>query len=258
MKLTSVLSLGLLCLALLAPGHARADSGKTAYPAPVRALKANGIDIRGTMPAPDGFKGFIGEYRGQPMPVYLLPDGKHTVVGNLFDADGKDLTRDAFADRASAGIDKNAWSKLAKADWISEGAKHAKRTVYVFTDTECPYCHRLWNAIRPQVKNGEVQVRYLLVAVIKPQSLPRAASVLDAADPIKAFARNERDFRDSPIKLAATIPPATRAKIAANVELMNTFGIDGTPGIVYKDEQGRIHSLSGMPPESGIKAIFGP
>ncbi|KGI77821.1 thiol:disulfide interchange protein DsbG [Oleiagrimonas soli] len=259
MKSNTLLSLALLGLFLALTGCARAaDTQPTAYPAPVRALKSAGIEIRGTMPAPDGFKGFIGVYRGQPMPVYLLPDGKHTVVGNLFAADGSDLTRDAFAQHAMAGLGKNAWSKLQKADWIAEGPKGAKRVVYVFTDTECPYCHRLWSAIRPQVNKGEVQVRYLLVAVIKQQSLPRAVSVLDAPDPIKAFARNEKDFRDSPIKLAAKIPSATRDKIAANIALMQEFGLQGTPGIVYQDAQGRVQTVSGVPSDAGLKAIFGP
>jgi thiol:disulfide interchange protein DsbG len=257
--LKSIITFALLlgaCLTL--PGSALAQNEKAVYPAPIRALKADGISIRASMPAPAGFQGFIGEYRGQPMPVYLLPDGKHVMVGSLFDVNGKDLTSESFASHARTGMNKNIWAQLGKATWIAEGSPEAERIVYVFTDTECPYCHRLWHAIRSQVEKGQVQVRYLLVAVIKRQSLPRAVTVLDAPDPLAALTRNERDFRDSPIKLASSIPATTRAKIGANIALMNQLGIHGTPGIVYKDAQGHVQKIIGMPPEAAIRTVFGP
>lgn len=227
------------------------------WPAPIQALKARGITIRSTMPAPAGFKGYVGDFHGRALPVYLLPDGKHTMIGNLFDANGQDLTGAAFAANSTPKLTQSTWDELRKADWIAEGSKSAKRIVYVFTDTECPYCHRLWHAIRPQVKAGKVQVRYLLVAVIKPQSMPRAASVLDAKDPIATFTRNESDFRNSPVPLARQIPAATREKINANNNLMDQLGISGTPGVMYKDAQGKVHKIVGLPPESAIRSVFG-
>ena len=55
-------------------------------PAPIRALAGKGVTIKGTLAAPAGFKGYLGDYRGQPMPVSLLPDGSHVLIGTLLDA----------------------------------------------------------------------------------------------------------------------------------------------------------------------------
>ena len=66
------------------------------YPAPIRALAARGITIMGTMQAPKGFKGYVGQFSGQLTPVYLLPDGRHVTIGVLYDEQGRDLTNAAF------------------------------------------------------------------------------------------------------------------------------------------------------------------
>lgn len=227
------------------------------YPAPVQALAAKGIAITGTFQAPAGFKGYLGSYQGHVMPVYLLPDGKHVVVGTLFDEAANDLTQASLQAAARPALNAQAWDELGKARWIAEGASHPKRIVYVFTDTECPYCHKLWQAIQPQLGNGDLQVRHLLVAVIAPQSEGRAAAILDAADPKAAFEQHERAFGHSPLVPEKSVAKATAQRIADNTALMDRLGADGTPTTVYQDAQGNVRMTVGMPPEAQLKAIFG-
>ncbi len=257
MRYTLLAMLALLSIAALAACGQAADASRSAaVPAAVKALGAQGINVQSSMDAPAGYKGYMATYRGHPIPVYLLPDGKHVVVGTLFDAQGNDLTQSALA-AAKPGLGQSAWARLGKATWIAEGPADAKRIVYVFTDTECPFCHKLWQAIQPDLRQGHVQVRYILVAVIKQESLPRAATILDATDPKAAFRRHESDFGHSPIQLEKPVADATRKKLAANTQLMSKMGIQGTPGIVYKDARGRVKMLQGMPPGPRVQAIFG-
>ena len=126
----------------------------------------------------------------------------------------------------------------------------------MFTDTECPYCHKLWLATQPLLAHGEVQVRHIIVAVIAPKSLNRAAAILDARDPQAALHQHESSFGHSTIAPAATVPPATATRIAANTALMDKLGIQGTPATVYKDAAGRIQLLQGMLPDDQLQAIF--
>jgi thiol:disulfide interchange protein DsbG len=236
------------------------SAGVTAgeLPAPVKALQKQGLTIRGELAAPPGFHGYLAEYNGQRLPVYLLPDGKHVVVGNLFDAEGHDLTRGPFAAAVQPKLDAGSWKSLSQSTWIAEGAKHPERVVYVFSDTECPYCHQLWKRVQPLLSGGKVQVRYVMVAVIRPESLGRAAAILASGDPSAALHKHEANYGHSPIQPMQHVPESLMKKIEANNRLMDRFGISGTPAILFKDPDGNVQKLDGMPSEpSHVKAIFG-
>jgi len=226
-------------------------------PAPIRALASQGVTIKGPLTAPPGFKGYVGDYRGQSLPIYLLPDGQHVVIGTLLDASGHDLTRAPLQAAATPALDAATWAELAKASWIAEGATRPKRIVYVFTDTECPYCHKLWAATQPLLAGGDVQVRHVMVAVIAPQSRNRAAAILDAANPQAALHQHESTFGHSTVAPQPSVPAATASRIDANNALMEKLGIHGTPATVYKDADGQVRMLQGMLPADQLKAIFG-
>lgn len=227
------------------------------YPAPIQALGSKGITIKNTLPAPTGFKGYLADYRGQPMPVYLLPDGKHVVIGELLDEKGNDLTQGAMRTAVTPALDQATWNDLEKATWIAEGSTSPKRIVYVFTDTECPYCHKLWLATQPLLAKGDVQVRHIMVAVIAPNSINRAAAILDSADPKATLHTHETTFGHSTVAPEKVIPAITEKSIGANTQLMSRLGIQGTPTTIYKDSAGKIRMVQGMLPESEMKEIFG-
>lgn len=238
-----------------------ASASAAAAPAPAasvvqRALATNGVEITGSLEAPAGFEGFVAQYQGRELPVYALPDGKHIVIGSLLDLDGHDLTGPALAKVTSSSLGEAQWKALEASNWVAEGDPHAKRIVYVFVDTRCPYCQHLWQASQPFLKKGGVQVRNILVAVIRPESLPEAAGILAAKDPAAAWQHNEANFGKNAAPTGK--PPAAAVdKVRANTELMQTLGFMGTPGIVWKDAQGKIQVLQGMPRDNaGLDAVF--
>lgn len=240
------------------PDPAEAGSVAAAVPAPIQALaKAGGIEIAGAMDAPKGYQGFLGRYRGQPVPVYLLPDGQHAVIGSLYDAKGGDLTSASFRDAVSPKLDAGLWTALEKTAWVAEGSDHPKRIIYIFTDTECPYCHRLWQATQPFLQQGDVQIRNIIVAVIAPDSLGRGAAVLAASDPHATYLAHEQHFRDhSPVQVLKQVPAAIQQKIDQNEALMDKLGIDGTPTVLYQDAKGAIRMVPGMPSQATLQTIF--
>lgn len=227
------------------------------YPSPIQALADKGLTIKGPLAAPNGYTGYQGEYHGRPVPVYLLPDGQHAMVGTLFDAAGKDLSQGPLQAGSAPALDEATWARLGEAAWVPEGADNAKRIVYVFTDTECPYCHTLWEAIQPLLSKGDVQVRYVMVAVIAPHSAARAAAVLGAPNPKVAMHQHETAFGHSPIAPLKDVPPATAKRLAANNALMDSLDISGTPATVYKDADGNVRMAVGMLPPNRVNAIFG-
>lgn len=238
-----------------------AAASAAAQPAPTasvvaQALAATGITIEGSLDAPQGYHGYLGSYQGRPLPVYVGPDGRHVLVGSLFDLQGHDLTSPALTKLAKAGSAEQ-WQQLEKASWFVEGNPNATRVVYAFMDTECPYCHEFWQDSQKWLQSGNVQMRIILVAVIKAESLPRGAAVLAAKDPAAAWAENEREFKPGRPAPAGTPAPDAVRTLGAHNQLMQTLGFQGTPSIIYKDAAGAVHALQGMPRDAdALRAIF--
>lgn len=247
-----------LLVALLAGPALAADIPPAELPPAVRAFTANGVVIEKTMPAPEGFKGYVGQIQGNRIPVYLLPDGQHVIVGSIYDAGGADLSTTAFREASTPEYGDAEWQQLENATWIPEGASAPERIVYAFTDTECPYCHRLWEQTRPLLADGKTQIRHVIVAVISPtKSAPRAAAVLGAKDPAGAFQQHEENFGHSPFAESGQVPADIRAQLNANGELMRRLGAHGTPALVYRDREGKVRLFGGVPPDAAtLRAII--
>ncbi len=251
----------LALVAMLFAGAAVAAGPESSdLPLPIQALMTTGVDIDNTMPAPDGFKGYVGVVQGTKMPIYLLPDGEHVLVGSLFDSMGNNLTMAPFREASAPVLQAGDWQKLADATWIAEGASDPDRIVYVFMDTECPYCHKIWKEAQPLLKGGKTQVRNVMVAVISPtKSAPRAAAILTANDPELAFREHQANFGHSPYPANGPVPETIRKKLDANAVLMQSLGLFGTPGVVYRDAAGKLRVHAGMPqtPELMRQIILG-
>lgn len=146
--------------------------------------------------------------------------------------------------------------RLDRARWIAEGAKSSARIVYVFTDPECPYCNDLWKATRT-ARASDVQIRYLLVAVISADSRGKDAAILESADPAAALEKNERNFDKGGIAPKSSGQPATNEAVSANEALMGALHIFGTPGLVYVNERNELRVFAGMPDPEQLRTIVG-
>ncbi|MGH8327957.1 MAG: thiol:disulfide interchange protein DsbG [Steroidobacteraceae bacterium] len=140
---------------------------------------------------------------------------------------------------------------LQQSKWVAEGSAHPRHILYVFMDANCPYCHMLWLALKPYYRSG-LQVRDILVGVISPSSPGKAAAIFEARDPSAELRTNESRWGHGPGYGGGIAPlsaPSARDlnEIERNDELMQAFGIRGTPGIVFADATGRLHVISGVP-----------
>jgi thiol:disulfide interchange protein DsbG len=155
-----------------------------------------------------------------------------------------------------AGSPVGLMQRLDRAHWIASGAKSNARVVYVFTDPNCPYCNDLWKAMK-EARAPEVQIRYLLVAVINADSRGKDATILESADPAATLEKHERDYARGGIASKPTGQPATTETISVNEALMGALHIYGTPGLVYLDELNEVRVFAGMPDREQLKTIVG-
>jgi thiol:disulfide interchange protein DsbG len=128
--------------------------------------------------------------------------------------------------------------------------------VYIFTDPNCPYCNDLWKAMQTATA-PDVQIRYLLVAVIDAESRGKDAAILESPNPAATLDRNERAFDKGGIVAKSAIRSTTNAIIATNEALMQQLHIYGTPGLVYLDEHKRLRVFAGMPDPTQLRSILG-
>lgn len=242
-------------------------------PAPLRALEKQGLSIVGTFPSPGGLTAWAGYMRQQPIALYATPDGKYVIAGTLLDAEGKDINHGVLEKTVSSPITDRVWSQLQHSHWVADGSDKAPRTVYVFTDPNCPYCNKLWSDARPWVDAGKVQLRHVIVGILTPTSPGKAAALLADKDQVAKLAAYERGqtastakglasgrprpLDDEGIKPLSPIPPAVQAQLDTNEKIMADLGMRATPAAVWRDAKGTVQMRTGVP-EQALAEIMGP
>nr|WP_300306294.1 thiol:disulfide interchange protein DsbG [Halomonas sp.] len=225
------------------------------YPAPLEALEQEGLEIFGEFDAPGGLTGYAASHQGQPMTVFVTPDGEHAIVGNLIDSEANNLSNEPLERLVQGPQDKATWQQLENSAWIADGNENAERIVYVFTDPNCPYCKKFWEKARPWVESGKVQLRHVMVGILDPQSPRQAVTMLAADDPAAVLAAHESG--ETTVSPMEQLPREWEVKLQGNHELFNRLGMIATPGLVYQNE-GHMEMAQGMPQEDLFNTIMGP
>lgn len=223
------------------------------WPPPIRALVAEGLEIHGDFPAPDGLTGYAASHQGREMTVFVTADGQHAVVGTLIDAEGNDLSEAPLDELVRAPQEDAVWQRLEESHWIVDGNPEAPRVLYTFTDPNCPFCRQFWEAARPWVEAGEVQLRHVMVGVLQQDSPAKAAAMLGADDP-------ETALHDHSIGADEITPSAQPRRIEdmvyRNNQLFDELGLYATPTTVYQ-RNGRLERVDGMPSEERLVEMMG-
>lgn len=261
MAIKRILLPALLCLTLAACSETETETETETtqqLPPPVQTLKAHGVRIVGTFEVPGGLTGYAGISNHRPIAIYVTEDGRRAIVGSMINAEGKLVNRKTLRQMTAEPMAKRIWTQLKNSTWVPEGDADAPRTVYVFSDANCPFCHMFWKRARPWVESGKVQLRHILVGVIGKTSDNKAAAILTAENPEQAYIRNQRQFAQGGIEPMKNIPEKIQKKLAANAQLMRQLGLRGTPSIIYRDAQGHVHIVRGVPPKQAMEKILGP
>ncbi|MFD2643483.1 thiol:disulfide interchange protein DsbG [Pseudomonas japonica] len=226
-------------------------------PTAVRQIEAKGAKVVGSFDAPNGLKGYAAQFQNRGVALYLTPDGKHVLVGSLFDENGQDLSEKPLEQLVYAPMAKEVWAKMEKSAWIADGKADAPRIVYLFSDPNCPYCNLFWEQARPWVESGKVQLRHIMVGIIRADSPGKSAALLAAKDPQQALLEHEKAGKASTLKPLQSIPAQVEAKLAANQALMEELGLSATPAIFYLDDQQHLQQQQGAPRPDMLGKILG-
>lgn len=248
----AVPAMALLALSLLAR-----PAWSESYPKAVQLLIDRGVEIAGSFEAPGGMTGYVADMQGQPVAFYLTPDGKHVVIGPMLTEDGENLTDPKIQELVQGPKNKEAWKQVENSHWVRDGDKDAPVILYTFTDPNCPFCHRFRQAAAPWIEAGRVQLRHVLVGILKQDSLPKAATILGSEDPQEALHENQQRYNDGGITVDRQIVSAHHEQITTNNRLMGELGLSATPSTFYRDNDGKIQMKQGLPRPQEMVEIMG-
>lgn len=201
-------------------------------------------------------KGWLGKYRDMGVAIYLTPDGKHAISGYMYDENGSNLSEQLFQKELYTPAGQEMWKKMASAHWLQDGRKDAPIVLYVFADPSVPTASSSGSNPAP-VEAGKVQIRTLLVGVIKPESPATAAAILASNDP----AKTRHDYEQSNGKMALTIPkaipPEKMKMLNVNQQLMDDLGANVTPAIYYMNKDNMLQQVVGLPDKEKLHIMMG-
>ena len=174
--------------------------------------------------------------------IFATADGKYVLQGELIRL-GDDKIHSVGQDFQA--IDNKAkFAQLNPKDLIIYPATNGKaaQIIYVFTDANCPYCHKLHGHIA-ELNDKGIEVRYIAWPRGE-QFFPTMQSIWCSSDRKAAF--------DQAIK-GMPLPPATcQSPVMAQYQLGTMIGVNGTPAIYSQDG----HYLTGYAePDDIIKRL---
>lgn len=249
--LRPVTSLVLLTLA------ACSQAASPERPAVLEALSAQGVSVVAEFPAGQGLRGFAAVIGDQPLAAYVT-EGGQLIVGTRLDADGERVDEARLQQLVAVPAAVQAWQQLQGSAWVADGDDGAAQVIYTFSDPNCPYCHRFWEAARPWVDAGKVQLRHVMVGIIGADSPFKAAAILEASDRSAALRQHELGFDRGGIDALPAISAHSRKQLEDHQQLMLGLGFSGTPGIVARNPDGSLRKINGMPRPEAMQALFGP
>jgi len=248
-------TLTLLLSAALAATTTHGMAGE--IPQPLAALEERGATIGESFDAPSGLTGYTVSFQGQTLTAYLTETGEHVLVGTLLDAEGNNLSQPVLEAAANAPRPESEWQRLADSAWIADGDDSAERVIYSFTDPNCPFCHRFYETSRDWVEAGQVQIRHVMVGVLRDDSLPKSATLLAAEDPGAALAEHEANFAEGGVTPADRLPAEAQQAVLDNNRLMGALDVQGTPSVFYRDAEGDLRLVRGLPQDGELEAVMG-
>ncbi|MGH8206594.1 MAG: thiol:disulfide interchange protein DsbG [Steroidobacteraceae bacterium] len=242
-----------------APAAAQASAAAQATPPALAFPIKRGFHVVRTFTAVSGLTGWVMRDKdGQYDVFYTTADGLTLVTGQLLTSQGDDLSRQYLAQYAPLPDLSALWAKLQKASIVVTGAKGApKSAIYVVMDPNCIFCHLLWIALKPYEAKG-LQVRWIPIGFLRADSTGKAAALLQGGAAAMQQSQQHFDVQtESGGIRGIPLTAQMKVKLDSNLALMHAGGVQGTPGVFYKDAAGHVVHSDGMPALSDLPMVTG-
>lgn len=150
-------------------------------------------------------------------------------------------------------------NEIHKATQVTEG--HGRKTLYVFFDPNCPYCHKLFEELHPYATNNEVTINWIPVGILTNTSPGKAAAILQAKHRLKAFYQSERHWHNNHDQGGNITPlqdpnAKTRRELETNDNLLTNNNLNGVPVTLFVATNNSAFYFEGTPPPQKMAKIL--
>jgi hypothetical protein len=191
---------------------------------------------------------------------YATPDKERLIPGVMWDAAGKDLTRQQVAhipgavptvvvgaaepgQSNSAGAAVTALWLVQKAAFGTIGQASAPR-LFMLVDPQCIYSVRALQMLQPYVVTGRLQVAVIPLSVLdredQGQSTRSALALLSKPADQLVSAWEASSLNDAPT-------PEAAERLRANMGIAEAIGLKGTPTFIWRKPDGTEGRIDGIP-----------
>lgn len=204
-----------------------------------------------------GLRGLFVRNGQQFQVLYVTPDGERVIPGVMWDATGKNITREQVTpiagamptvviggDQASGpAAGKKPALEIVEEAWAGMIGSASAPRLWVFADPSCGYSVRALRELNPFVASGRVRVAVIPVSVLDPdgQGKSTAAALsmvsLPAGEMVAAWSRGELNGSPS---------PEASTRLSANMAAADAIGLRGTPTVIWRKADGSEGRLDGL------------
>ena len=181
-------------------------------------------------------------------------NNQYLILGNVLDKKGTNLTQTYTQKYILPDMLNKAFTELKNTTTFTQGSTKAKHQVTIVADPNCIYCHLLYKELQPQISKGNLQVNWLIVGILKPDSISKAAAILAGTTNAEKIANLQQDEEHFNLKqeeggISNLSKNKTTAALTKAVENNSKFlidsGYEGTPVMFFKDKNGKPRAISG-------------
>jgi thiol:disulfide interchange protein DsbG len=210
-----------------------------------------------------GMRGLFVRNGRQFQVFYVTPDGERMIPGVMWDASGKNITREQvaplsgvtptvtigrekFTGGAGIGSQEKVASALEAAHSASFGTigPEAAPRIYVFIDPLCGYSVRALQQLQPFVAGGRVLVAIIPVSVLDYEndgrSTKSALAMMSKAADQMATAWSRGDLNGPASQEAEEL-------LRRNMAIAEAIGLRGTPTVIWRKKDGSEGRVDGLP-----------
>ena len=198
---------------------------------------------------------------------YVTPDGQAVVGGVMWDASGKNVTRQQVASipgtipTVTIGPIVPPQAAMGDAPGVGPAAapalvQTAERTthgilgspsapkLWMFIDPMCSYSIRAMDALKPYVTAGRVQLVVIPVSVLDYEDHGKSttAAQLMLSQPMNSMVQAWQDHQ-----LTGSPDPAAIVKLASNMATADALHLKGTPTFIWRRADGTEGMSAGVP-----------
>ena len=220
-------------------------------PAEIERIAGQGVTDLGLS---HGFEGYFVRSGAHFQVFYATPDHQQLIPGILYDAAGKDVTRQQVANIPGAvptvevtdgktAASVSALPLVQKTAFGVVGKDGAPR-IYMLIDPQCIYSIRALQMLKPFVDAGRVQLAVVPLSVLdyedRGASTQAALALLSKPADQIVTAWQARD-------VTGPASPDGKARLQVNMEVAQAIGVKGTPTFVWRKSDGTEGRIDGLP-----------